>query len=85
MARALPVVASALPGTVELMDGTGSSFPVGDADGLARALGELLGSLPAQARGLEARAVAEAYHPARAAAETLEQYEDLLACAGGMG
>jgi len=85
MARALPVVASALPGTVELMEGTGSSFAVGDAGDLTGALAGLLPRLGELTLGLDAREVAEAYHPERAAAETLAHYEQLAAAAAVAG
>ena len=75
MARALPVIASALPGTVELLDGAGASFPVGDAAGLAAALSSFREARPT---GLAGRRVAEAYTPAAAAAETLAHFRDLV-------
>lgn len=69
LARGLPVVASDLPGTVELLAGEGQSFPVGDASALARELRALLGA--GLHRRLAARDVAEVYHPHAAAEETL--------------
>lgn len=69
LARALPVLASDLPGTVELMAGTGASFRVDDVADLARAYRAL--AQGGFARSPAARAVAEAYHPTAAARETL--------------
>lgn len=78
LARALPVLASDLPGTVELMAGAGAHFAVSDAPDLARALTALLDG--DHARRPAARAVAEAFRPANAARETL----DHLRAAAGM-
>ena len=69
LARGLPVIASNLPGTVELLSGEGQSFSVGDVAGLVDELRGLLGA--GLHRRLAARDVAEVYHPHAAAEETL--------------
>lgn len=76
MARALPVLASDLPGTVELMAGVGHHFAVGNAHDLARALRSVMHT--SLARDEAARALAETYRPHNAARETLEHFRDIL-------
>ena len=76
MARALPVLASDLPGTVELMTGVGNHFAVGDARDLARALREVLQA--GLVRDHAARNLAEAYRPHNAARETLAHFRAVL-------
>jgi len=82
MARSLPIVASSLPGTVQLCGGSAQHFAPGDAEGLAQVLlarhaarraGRALCENP---RG---RRLARAFEPAGAAAETLAILEGLVA------
>lgn len=81
MARALPVLASSLPGTVELLAGTGTTFAPGDA----AALGAQLSRIATERdylgpdAGRAGRNISLAYTPAAAARETSAHFE---ACAG---
>ena len=80
MARELPVLASALPGTVELLSGTGATFPPGDAHALAACLRRLAED-PTwldPCAGSRGRAVSEVFRPRMAALETLGVFEELL-------
>lgn len=80
MARALPVLASSLPGTVELLDGTGALFTPGDAAALSASLSRLATDptfLDPNA-GLAGRAISLAYTPAAAARETIAHFEDCV-------
>jgi glycosyltransferase involved in cell wall biosynthesis len=72
MASGVPIVASALPGTLELLAGHGRTFAPGDRDALARCLEDEAG-LPAPAGSLErGRQLASCYHPDVAAARFLQ-------------
>lgn len=82
MARNLPIVASSLPGTVQLCGGNAQHFAPGDDEGLARVL--LARHVARQAgRALldnpGGRRLAHAFEPAGAAAETLAILEGLVA------
>jgi glycosyltransferase involved in cell wall biosynthesis len=85
MARARPVVASALPGTVEVLDGAGLLFPPGDAQALAEAILSLLCDPGERSRlGAAARARAAPHTPGRLAGACLDLYreaEERRACA----
>ena len=71
MASGVPIVASALPGTLELLAGHGRTFAVGDRDALARCL-EDMARLPVLPGSLErGRQLASCYHPDAAAARFL--------------
>ncbi|MFT7676577.1 MAG: glycosyltransferase involved in cell wall biosynthesis [Planctomycetota bacterium] len=81
MARALPVLASSLPGTIELLAGTGAHFTPGDAAGLAEQLSRLAAdpNFLGPKQGLAGQRLSLAYTPAAAAQETAQHFE---ACAG---
>ena len=81
MARSLPILASALPGTVQLCGGTAEHFEPGNAEQLAehlrlRAAARHAGTL---ATGNPAgRELARAFEPEGAARETLAIFEEVL-------
>jgi len=81
MARGLPVAASALPGTTEILAGAGSLFPPGDAGRLAETLSGLLADAPGRARlGEKARARARDFTPEALVRAHLDLYAE---AAGG--
>lgn len=79
MARGIAVLATALPGTVELLAGSGATFPPGDASALAVELRRMCSdpSYLGTGSGRAGREVAAAFRPAVAAAETAAVFEDL--------
>src|SRR5207245_10772555 len=83
MAFEQPVVATAIPGTVDMVEDGVSALlvPPGDATALAEAIDRLLGDEAMRRRlGRTAGAVAqERFSSARMCAETLRYFEDVLA------
>lgn len=80
MARELPVLASSLPGTAELLGGTGRTFPPGSTAGLRDHLRKMSQdpSYLSPADGAAGRAFALHATPAAAAAETIRHFEACL-------
>lgn len=81
MAAGVPVVASSIPGYVDVLPAEcGRLVPPGDVSGLVGALGELLGDPGLRQRlGESGRAAARRYDWSRVGAEILEAYADALA------
>lgn len=80
MSRELPVLASSLPGTSELLAGTGRTFPPGSVAGLKdhlRAMRQCPDYLGA-AEGAAGRPLTLQATPAAAAAETIRHFEACL-------
>jgi glycosyltransferase involved in cell wall biosynthesis len=88
MAAGTPVVASMSEGAREIVDdnNTGRLVPIGDAEALAKVVGELL-SDPAQCRRLSAnaqRVVRERFSLGQMVVETEKVYEQVLDRSGGL-
>lgn len=72
LAAGVPIAASALPGTLELLAGHGRTFAPGDAAALAACLDYIAAAEPDAGQLHSGRELAASYHPRRAAARFLE-------------
>lgn len=79
MAGGVPVIASSIPGYLDLLAGYGHLVPAGDEVALAAAVSNLLGRRGLRARlAVSGRRAAESFHWDRVADRVLRVYEEVL-------